>query len=63
MGSSSFSLLTPALIGLMAGVGHGILSHHLDLPVSLGEQLVLPLQVHPSTAFQPKNRFQPKNGY
>ncbi len=33
------SLLAPALLGLVAGIGHGVTSHYLDLPVSLTEQL------------------------
>ena len=33
------SLLLPAVIGLVSGVGHGITSHYLDLPFSLTEQL------------------------
>ena len=34
------SLFFPALIGLLAGIGHGVTSHHQDLPFSLTEQLV-----------------------
>ena len=33
------SLVLPAIIGLVTGIGHGITSHHLDLPFSLTEQL------------------------
>ena len=33
------SLLLPAVIGLVSGIGHGITSHYLDLPFSLTEQL------------------------
>lgn len=38
MKSLSF-LMMPALIGLLAGVAHGIVSHRADLPVDLGEQV------------------------
>lgn len=34
------SLFVPAVFGLLAGIGHGITSHHLDLPLSLTEQLL-----------------------
>lgn len=37
-GLSSFFL--PAVLGLMAGIGHGVFSHNADLPVSLSEQLL-----------------------
>ena len=33
------SLLAPAVLGLVAGIGHGVTSHYLDLPFSLTEQL------------------------
>ncbi|MGK7896415.1 MAG: hypothetical protein AB4372_23065 [Xenococcus sp. (in: cyanobacteria)] len=33
------SLLLPAVIGLVSGIGHGITSHYLDLPFSLTEQI------------------------
>ena len=33
------SLVLPAIAGLMTGIGHGITSHHLDLPLSLTEQI------------------------
>ena len=33
------SLVLPAVIGLVSGIGHGITSHYLDLPLSLTEQL------------------------
>lgn len=32
------SLLMPSLIGLLAGISHGLVSHELNLPVSLPEQ-------------------------
>ncbi|WP_287240218.1 MULTISPECIES: hypothetical protein [unclassified Okeania] len=39
------SLVLPAILGLITGVGHGIISHNADLPVSLTEQVVLSLQI------------------
>ena len=33
------SLLASAALGLVAGIGHGVTSHYLDLPFSLTEQL------------------------
>ncbi|MEL6604774.1 MAG: hypothetical protein AAFP20_16295 [Cyanobacteria bacterium J06614_10] len=33
------SLLLPATLGLVAGMAHGIVSHTMGLPVSLGEQV------------------------
>jgi len=37
------SLIFPAILGLVAGVGHGVLSHHAGLPVSLTEQFLPPI--------------------
>ena len=37
------SIALPAVLGLIAGMSHGIVSLYADLPVSLGEQLVQPL--------------------
>lgn len=37
------NLILPAVFGLVAGVGHGIVSHHAELPVSLTEQFLQPL--------------------
>ena len=37
------SLFLPAAFGLVAGMAHGVVSHAMDLPISLGEQVVLPL--------------------
>lgn len=34
------SLLLPAILGLAAGIGHGITSHHQELPFSLADQVV-----------------------
>ena len=33
------SLVLPAIVGLVTGIGHGITSHHLELPFSLTEQI------------------------
>lgn len=33
------SVVASAVLGLVAGVGHGVTSHYLDLPFSLTEQL------------------------
>lgn len=33
------SLLLPMVLGLIAGIGHGISSHYQGLPFSLAEQL------------------------
>lgn len=40
------SLVLPAVLGLVAGIGHGITSHHQDLPFSLSEQVVESVQVN-----------------
>ncbi len=34
------SLILPAIIGLLAGIGHGVTSHQQDLPFSLTEQVL-----------------------
>jgi len=34
------SFLLPSILGLVAGVGHGITSHNQDLPFSLADQVV-----------------------
>ncbi len=40
-GMNNFAaLLMPSLIGLFAGISHGLISHQLDLPMSLPEQVV-----------------------
>ncbi|WP_192901127.1 MULTISPECIES: hypothetical protein [Okeania] len=38
-------LVLPAILGIITGVGHGIISHKADLPVSLTEQVALSLQI------------------
>ncbi|MEM6445058.1 MAG: hypothetical protein AAFY57_12440 [Cyanobacteria bacterium J06642_2] len=42
------SLFLPAMLGLVAGVGHGIVTHYAGLPLSLVEQFVPPLQANPN---------------
>lgn len=39
------SIATAAIIGLIAGIGHGVISHKVDLPISLIDQFVEPLKV------------------
>jgi len=34
------SFIIPSILGLVAGIGHGVVSHHQDLPFSLSEQVV-----------------------
>ena len=36
------SLVLPAVLGLIAGIGHGINSHYQELPFSLAEQILQP---------------------
>ena len=38
------SLIIPAALGLVAGMTHGYVSHKLELPVSLTEQMSIPLE-------------------
>ncbi|MGB7251782.1 MAG: hypothetical protein WBC73_22795 [Phormidesmis sp.] len=38
------SLILPAALGLIAGMSHGVVSHYADLPVSLSEQMLQPLE-------------------
>ena len=40
------SLIFPAILGIITGVGHGIISHQADLPISLTKQLQLSLQIN-----------------
>ena len=42
------SLILPAVLGLVAGIGHGINSHYQELPFSLAEQIIQPLAVEQS---------------
>lgn len=37
------SLVLPAAFGLIAGITHGLVSHTMDLPVPLSEQIMQPL--------------------
>lgn len=37
------SLLLPAALGVIAGVAHGVVSHNMDLPMSLTDQILMPL--------------------
>ena len=46
MNNLSF-FLGPALLGLVAGISHGIVSHYADLPLALTEQFVAPLSASP----------------
>ena len=34
------SLIIPSILGLVAGIGHGVVSHYQDLPFSLSEQVI-----------------------
>ena len=34
------SFIIPSILGLVAGIGHGVVSHHQDLPFSLSEQVI-----------------------
>lgn len=34
------SFLLPSILGLVAGIGHGVTSHNQDLPFSLADQVV-----------------------
>ena len=38
------SFILPSILGLVAGVGHGIASHHQELPFSLADQVVESVQ-------------------
>ena len=39
------SLILPAILGLLAGVGHGVTSHQQNLPFSLTEQVIQSMDV------------------
>ncbi|MEO0946557.1 MAG: hypothetical protein AAFY11_00120 [Cyanobacteria bacterium J06641_5] len=41
-----------ALLGLVAGIGHGILSHHAELPISLSEQFLQSMQIGERSGFR-----------
>ncbi|MEO0375238.1 hypothetical protein [Acaryochloris thomasi] len=43
--NSFIPVLYSALLGLLAGASHGVLSHQADLPLSLTEQFLTPLQI------------------
>lgn len=43
------SYLLPSVLGLVAGIGHGIASHYQDLPFSLADQVIESVQ--PSSSF------------
>jgi len=38
------SLLLPATLGLMAGMAHGVVSHAMDLPMGLEDQMLMPFE-------------------
>ncbi len=38
------SLIIPAALGLIAGLAHGVVSHAMDLPMPLSEQILMPLE-------------------
>ena len=42
------SLILPAMIGLLAGIGHGVISHHQDLPLSLSDQVLQSMKANSS---------------
>ena len=44
------SLILPAALGLVAGMAHGVVSHTMDLPMALEDQVVMPFE-----AAQPLN--------
>ena len=37
------ALFLPAALGLIAGISHGVVSHSMGLPMSLGEQVLQPM--------------------
>lgn len=37
---SCSSLIVASILGLVAGIGHGTVSHHQALPFSLAEQVI-----------------------
>ncbi|MBS9771721.1 MAG: hypothetical protein O4861_19405 [Trichodesmium sp. St16_bin4-tuft] len=42
------SLAFPAILGIITGIGHGILAHHIDLPMSIAEQFKLSEKINSS---------------
>lgn len=42
--NSFAALVLPAVLGLVAGIGHGFVSHYADLPMSLSDQIMRPMQ-------------------
>lgn len=38
------AFVLPAALGLIAGIGYGVVAHAMDLPMSLSEQLLQPLE-------------------
>lgn len=42
------SLVLPSILGLVAGIGHGISSHYQDLPFSLADQVIESVQENSS---------------
>ena len=34
------ALILPSVLGLVAGIGHGVTSHNQDLPFSLADQVI-----------------------
>ncbi|MBE9059446.1 hypothetical protein [cf. Phormidesmis sp. LEGE 11477] len=38
------SLVLPAALGMIAGVAHGVISHEMNLPLSLADQVLMPLE-------------------
>ncbi len=43
--NSKSPLIFAALIGLVAGIGHGFVSHHADLPMLLTDQFLQPFEM------------------
>ena len=37
------ALVLPAALGLIAGISHGVVSHSMNMPVSLTDQVLQPL--------------------
>ncbi len=40
--------LLPSILGLVAGIGHGITSHNQNLPFSLADQVIESVSPHQS---------------